>query len=86
MGYDVMITRKAERKLQRLPRDVQKRMTAAMEDLSHDPQPPESRQLKGQLEGYRRLRIGRSHRLMYEVDHDERKVTVVNVGSREGIY
>lgn len=86
MAYEVTIKRKAQRKLDRLPKDVKGRVELTIEELADEPRPPGARQMTGPMEGHWRVKVGRSHRVVYTVDDDARAVDVVNVGSREGIY
>ena len=47
--------------------------------------PADSRQLRGELGVYRRVREG-SYRIVYEVRDEELVVLVVLVAQREGVY
>lgn len=101
MSYEVIVSRRADKNLDKLPAQVQERIDAAIDLLAEDPRPhPQSIELQGR-EG-RRLRVG-DYRVIYEVEEphpnypnpDEGKpgkapwvglVTVVEAGHRQGIY
>lgn len=86
MSYQVTWTRRADRRFSRLPQDIRQRVLEAAKALGKDPRPRGVQPLRGEMEGLFRIRVGRSYRVVYEVDDDRRVVTIVNVGSREGIY
>ncbi|MDQ3637697.1 MAG: type II toxin-antitoxin system RelE/ParE family toxin [Actinomycetota bacterium] len=58
-------------------------MYEAIEGLREEPRPPGCRKLSDR-EGWR-LRVG-VYRVIYEVDDDQRVVTVLQVGHRRDIY
>ena len=84
--YQVAWERRAERKLRGLPRDIQRRMVAAVGKLAQDPRPRGAKKLAGRLQGLHSIRVGIHYRVAYEVSDKDRTVRVVNVGSREEIY
>ncbi|OGL99549.1 hypothetical protein A2501_04270 [Candidatus Uhrbacteria bacterium RIFOXYC12_FULL_57_11] len=81
---DLVVTSRARRELQALPRPVLERVDAAIRTLAGDPRPPGSVKLKGLRHGYR-LRVG-DYRLLYEVDDQAGVVTVGHVGHRREVY
>lgn len=86
-GYRIEWTRRAARRFDRLPQDVQRLMARKVDALAQDPRPAgKTTKLKGDLEGLYRIQVGIHHRVVFEVDDTERVVTVENVGSREDIY
>lgn len=56
------------------------------ETLSSTPVRTASPKLKGELASLWRIRVRGSYRMVYEIDDDRRLVTIINVGTRGGIY
>ena len=84
--YELLWTGRADKAFKRLPENVQQRIREATEALRETPRPAGTEKLRGRLEGLYRLRIRRSYRVVYEVDDTNQRITIMNVGSREGIY
>ncbi len=85
MTYEVRFERAADRDLDRLPADVQRRLVARIEVLANDPRPARAEALTGRLRGLTKLRVG-NYRISYEVDDDRRLVTIIEIGHRRDIY
>ena len=84
MSYRVSVGRSAERPLRRnIPPAQAGRIRQAIDALSKDPRPRDSRKLRGR-EGYR-LRVG-GYRIIYRVDDEERVVTILEVWHRQRDY
>jgi mRNA interferase RelE/StbE len=81
--WQVLISRRAERVLSRLPRDVLARISEAIDGLAKDPHPPGSRTLTGH--DLFRVRVG-SWRIIYVVHEDELIVLVLTVAPRGEAY
>ena len=79
--YSIELTPAALRQLESLPRKVQVRIAATINDLSSDPRPPGCAKLKDSEDIYR-IRIG-DHRVLYQVKDKVLLVLVVKVGKRE---
>ena len=75
--------RRAVKELRRLPRDLQLRVLAAVEDLRQDPL--RGSVLSGQWKGLRRLRIGAA-RVIYGFDGSELLISVLRVAHRREVY
>ncbi len=73
MSYTVEIKRSAEREMDRLPDNIQKRISEKILNLESNPRPPGIRKLQGE-EGYR-LHIG-DYRVLYTVNDQTRHVFV----------
>ena len=84
MSYDIEITRSARRSLLALPRDVQRRISTAIDGLAADPRPPGCRKLAGSESMYRR-RVG-DYRIVYEIRDDRLLIMVIKVGHRREVY
>jgi mRNA interferase RelE/StbE len=83
MSYDVLILRRAQKELQRLPDEAYMRVRDAIRLLADDPRPPECRKLTGR-EGWR-IRVG-EYRVIYEIDDVRKSVTILHVGHRRDVY
>ncbi|MEE8367303.1 MAG: type II toxin-antitoxin system RelE/ParE family toxin [Thermoanaerobaculia bacterium] len=83
MGYSVRIKRSAAKELQRLPREMQRRLVEAIDRLANEPQAGSV--LKGEFSGLRRLRVS-TYRIIYEVHRGELTILVVRVGHRQSVY
>lgn len=75
----------AEKDLERLHPRERKGVLARLEGLADDPRPANSEELRGDLKGIRRMRIG-SYRVAYMVDDKTLRVRVWAVASRERFY
>ena len=82
--YTVVITRGAQRDLDRLDRPVLARVAPAIDELSSDPRPPGCRKLVNQSNLWR-VRV-RDWRVLYEVDDALRTVRVIAVRHRSKAY
>ncbi|MHA1568988.1 MAG: type II toxin-antitoxin system RelE family toxin [Alphaproteobacteria bacterium] len=67
-----------------LPRADQKRITAKVDALAHNPYPPGIKKLSHD-EGLFRLRVGQ-YRVLYQVQQNVLLVLVVKIGHRRDIY
>lgn len=81
--YTLVISKKAEKELYKLPNDISKRITTAINELCNNPRPKGYRKMMGQR-GYR-IRKG-DYRIIYEIEDDKIIITVLNVGHRRDIY
>ncbi len=81
--YEVVIPRRVRRRIARLPESVYRRVLAAIRGLREEPRPRGSLKMTNRDE--RRMRVG-DYRVIYEVDDEERVVTILQVGHRRDIY
>jgi len=82
--FAVRLSRSAERYLERLPRDTQRRIVARLDQVGDDPFGPHTKPLEGP--GARRAaRVG-GLRIVFTVDRDQRQVDVSEIGPRGEIY
>ncbi len=82
--YRVEVTRAAYRDLDRLSPGVGGPVLTAIRGFTSDPRPRQCRKLSGSYNSYR-LRVG-DYRVLYEVNDNDRLVTVYAVGHRRDIY
>ena len=83
MRYSVLLTAHAARDLSKLPKDVRKRVTDALERLSDDPRPHGCEKISGTDEW--RIRVG-DYRIRYTIDDKGKVVIVTRIGHRKKIY
>ncbi|HVM80803.1 MAG TPA: type II toxin-antitoxin system RelE/ParE family toxin [Stellaceae bacterium] len=83
--YGVNFYRDAIKVLRRMPGNVARLILSRVEHLAQDPMAKNNnvKALEGR-EGYR-LRVG-DYRVLYDLDHDRRILTVTEVGHRKDIY
>ncbi|PAU95206.1 plasmid stabilization protein [Aliifodinibius salipaludis] len=84
-SFNLLFTNKAYKEVKKLDQDVQRQIIDAAEDLLRDPRPQNSRQLRGELSNYRRLRTG-DYRVIYQIKDKELEIVVVRAGHRKDIY
>jgi len=85
VSYEVRFEKAADRDLDRLPAEVQRRVINRIEALAEDPRPPGAEALGGRLRGLMKVRVGR-YRISCQVDDEQRVVTIMEVGHRRDIY
>ena len=83
MDYEVFILRRAQKQLAQLPKQNYSRIRDLLVALANNPRPSGCKKLIGR-EGWR-LRAG-NYRVIYEIDDDHKRVTVLDIGHRKDIY
>lgn len=83
MNYTVELESRARRELLDLPKNIQRRTSDILDDLSNNPRPPGAKKLVGQ-DGYR-VRTG-DYRILYTIDDRKRLVRIYRLGHRREIY
>jgi len=81
--YKIELRRKAQRSLDRLPKDDFNAVLGTMKDLAHSPRPKGVEKIKSA--GLWRIRRG-DYRIVYNIDDSQRVVTILRVGYRREIY
>jgi len=76
------LTRRAEKDLADLPDSMKERARDLIGRL--DAEPALGKKLLGKLQGKRSARLGRSHRIIYEVE--EQVVTILTIAPRKDAY
>jgi mRNA interferase RelE/StbE len=79
----LLITKKAEKELDKIPSPVAKNIAKNIAKLSTNPHPPNSKKLQGK-DNYR-LRIG-SFRVIYTTNKKIKEITILRVADRKTIY
>lgn len=83
MAYQVLVARKVEKHLAKIPQDDHDRIQATIDALADDPRPVKCDKLR--LNAGFKIRVG-NHRVLYRVDDDEQVVRVYRVGDRKDVY
>lgn len=83
-NYSIEFLRTALKELSKLPKDVQQRIAAKIEELKINPYPPGVKALKNG-DGRLRLRVG-DYRVIYQIEDDKLVIIIVKVGHRRNIY
>lgn len=84
MSFEVILARSAERYLERLPRDAQRRVVERLAQLATEPYGSHSKPLQGRA-GERSSRVG-GWRIIFTVDRDRELVEISDIGPRGQIY
>jgi len=81
--YKIELRRRAQRALDRLPRDDFNAVVGAVKDLANSPRPKGVEKIK--TAGLWRVRQG-DYRIVYSIDDSQKTVTVLRIGHRREIY
>jgi mRNA interferase RelE/StbE len=82
--WEILLHRRAEKVLRRLPQDTLRRIDRAITALATNPRPPGCKKLAGYQNLYR-VRVG-DWRISYAVEDDRLIVLVLEVAPRGGAY
>ncbi len=83
MAYEVLVARKVEKYLAKVPQDDHERIQATIDALAEEPRPDKCDKLR--LNAGFKIRVG-NHRILYTVADEERVVRVYRVGDRKDVY
>ena len=81
--YTAVLSKKAQKQLDKLPDNIAEPILDAIADLEENPRPVGNKKLKGR-DGYR-VRIG-NYRVIYDIFDSELIVDVIALGHRKDIY
>jgi mRNA interferase RelE/StbE len=84
MAYAIQFKPAALRQLEKLPRDVQKRIASRVHALRNDPFPAGCKKLLGEPDTWR-VRVG-DYRVIYQAHRGVLLVLVINIGHRREVY
>ncbi len=82
-NYTIVLSRKAQKQLDKLSDHIAFPIFEAIQDLREEPRPIGYKKLKGR-DGYR-LRVG-NYRIIYDIYDTELIIDVITVGHRKDIY
>ena len=83
-SYNLHFLRSAEKELRRIPSVYLQKIMGKLHALTENPRPEGAQMLKGGSR-YFRIRHG-DYRIIYEVLHDDRRVTIIKIGHRREVY
>lgn len=82
--YKLTLKRSVEKDLRKIGKQHLQSLVEAMQSLSEEPLPPQSRKLVGSNQSYR-LRVG-DYRIVYLVNEVEEEIEVQKVRHRKDVY
>ena len=85
MKLKLILSKQAGRFVQKLPPKQYKQVVQSTLSLLNNPEPHDSKQLKGSEQGNRRVDIG-EYRVVYRLDDDELKVLVIGKRNDDHVY
>ena len=83
--YNIRILEEASRELARLDKPVGRRIVERINWLSQKLNDIRPEPLKGDLIGLYKFRIG-DYRVIYEIDDNQKVVSILHVGYRKSVY
>ncbi len=83
--YQVLIEKRTEKAVDRLPKAIRVRIEKAMMNLGANPRPRGCKKIEKEDDIYR-IWVGRNYRVFYRIDDKKRIVTVTEATTREGAY
>ena len=83
-SYSLDVKKSVEKDLRKIPKDLLPHIFEHIEKLSCEPVPPESYKIAS-AENLYRIRVG-EYRIIYQVLHESRKVTVIFIRHRSVAY
>ena len=85
MTFKIFYSSSAEKFLEKLEKQISKRILDKIEKLSENPVPSNSRRILVNKELIFRIRIG-DFRVLYNINHQENKIIIININKRAKIY
>ncbi len=83
-GYEIEVSRTAEKQIGRLERADQRRIVRAIVALAREPRPRGSRKLQGYDDVFR-IRVG-TYRVIYSIEDRRLIIVILKVGHRRTVY
>jgi mRNA interferase RelE/StbE len=84
VSYQVTLIPAAEKQLEKLAKQLQRRVVIKLSSLAQNPRPPDAKALQA-MEGLLRVRVG-DYRIVYRVVDEPAQVTVVRIAHRSDVY
>ena len=81
--YELLISKKAEREIEKLPFEIQDKIFEALLDIRQDPY--FGKPLTEEYEGYFSYKIG-VYRIIYKINEKDKKVFISTAGHRSIVY
>lgn len=83
MEYKLLITKKAEKNLDKLPENYRLRVRETLRDIVYDPF--SGKKLSGKKKGQYSVRVW-PYRIIYTVEKRELIIIVIDIDHRQGVY
>lgn len=83
--YTIVLSRSAEKNIEKLPNAALKRVVKAIDGLTSNPRPSGCKKLKGSSENLWRVRAG-DYRIVYAVDDSILIVDIRRIAHRKEVY
>jgi mRNA interferase RelE/StbE len=83
-SYSLSFKKSIEKDLRKIPKDLIPHIFERIENLAREPVPHDAHKLSGSENLYR-IRTG-DYRVIYQVIHDSREVTIVYIRHRSVVY
>ncbi len=83
--YQIIIKRKAEKELERVPKRMLPKIVSAIDGLEDNPKPEGSKKLQASKENTFRIRIG-DYRVIYVIEEEIKIVDIRKIGHRKEVY
>lgn len=84
MAYQVLIERKAEKDLKKLPKEIQGKIIETILNLKNNSRPFSVRKISDS-NNYYRLRVS-DYRIIYEINDDKKKINIFRIRHRKEVY
>ena len=81
--YQIVLSRSAEKDLNKIDKKFKPHIFAALFDLRKNPYL--GKRLKGRFQNYYSLRVG-IYRIIYKIYKRELNILVIRIGHRQGVY
>ena len=86
MKYQIQITDKILKKLEKLSKQNKNKIAEAINCLIEDPRPSGCKKLKGDIDNIKyRIRVG-DYRVIYSIKDDILIICIIEVGHRKDVY
>lgn len=82
--YQISLTPAAKRDLDRITSEIFQRIVKSLKSLEQNPRPQGIKKLANR-ENEWRIRVG-NHRILFEIDDDQKLVTIFRIRHRKDVY
>jgi len=84
LKYRIEIKKSAAKKLKKIPRPDQKRISIAIDNLAENLPNPDTTKMKGN-NPFHKIRVG-DYRIIYEIQNNVLLILIIKIGHRKDIY
>ena len=84
MTYSIEVKTSAAKKLKKIPKPDQKRISMAIDNLAENLPDPDTTKMKGN-NPFHKIRVG-NYRIIYEIQDDILLILIIKIGHRKDIY